>query len=201
MYKVFIDHKPIVILNKTNFSTNYSFVESKDIKVFPDDILEKINIASIEEPLAVLTDDVDEEFARLFKSYELVKAAGGVVQSDDGFLVIERNGFWDIPKGKMEKGELPEESAYREIEEECGISGHELDQLLTITYHTYEYKGNPVLKKTYWYHFLYNGSEKLEPQVEEGITKVEWFTKDRIPQIRSNTFGSINDVLDAYSLL
>lgn len=201
MYKVFIDHKPIVILNKSNFSTNLTCIDSQRIIRFPDDIQPELDNATALNPLFILTENVESEFSRLFQSYELVKAAGGVVESDDGFLVIERNGFWDIPKGKMEKGESPEESAYREIEEECGISGHELEQLLTITYHTYEYKGKPVLKKTYWYYFKYEGSDILEPQAEEGITKVEWFSKERIPEIRSNTYGSINDVLDAYLLL
>lgn len=201
MYKVFIDHKPIVILNKANFSTKFAFVESKDIEEFPKDIQGELDRASIQEPLFVLAENEEEEFNRLFSSYELVSAAGGMVQSRDGFLVIERNGFWDIPKGKMEEGETPEESAYREIEEECGISGHKLHELLTITYHTYVYKGRPVLKKTYWFNFSYKGQDKLEPQAEEGITKVEWFSNDRIPEIRSNTYGSINDVLDAYLLL
>ena len=201
MYKVFIDHKPIVILNKANFSTNAVFVNSEDIKVFPDDILSELESASVSNPLLVLAEDVELEFNRLFREFELVRAAGGMVRSDDCFLVIERNGFWDIPKGKMEKGETPEMSAYREIEEECGISGHQIQELLTITYHTYSYKGRLVLKKTFWFNFTYSGQEVLEPQAEEGITKVEWFSEDRISEIRSNTYGSINDVLDAYLLL
>ena len=38
-----------------------------------------------------------------------IKAAGGVVyelrETDVFVLLIFRNGYWDIPKGKLEKGE------------------------------------------------------------------------------------------------
>ena len=201
MYKVFIDHKPILLLNNANFSTKLKHVNAQEIIDFPLGIQPELNEATIVSPLQVVCEDVESEFNRLFQSYELIQAAGGVVVSQNGILVIERNGFWDIPKGKMEKGETPEESALREIEEECGIYGHEIDKLLTITYHTYQYKGRNVLKKTYWYLLSYEGNDILTPQLDEGITKVEWFKPIRITEIRMNTFGSIHDVLDAYESL
>lgn len=41
------------------------------------------------------------------------------------FLVVLQNGegekFWSFPKGHPEKGEIPEETARRELEEETGI--------------------------------------------------------------------------------
>lgn len=201
MYKVFIDHKPLLVVNNANFSTKLKHVIAKEIIEFPRSIQTELDGASIDSPLQVVCEDVESEFKRLFKSYELIEAAGGVVESKNGILVIERNGFWDIPKGKMEKGETPAESALREIEEECGIYGHEIDKLLTITYHTYQYKGRDVLKKTYWYLLSYKGDDVLTPQLDEGITKVEWFNQSRVPEIRSNTYGSIHDVLDAYESL
>jgi len=201
MYKVFIDHKPIVIRKNAIFSTNSEQVFAEDIIRFPQDIEDKLSGVSIQNPLQIVSKNVEDDFKRFFKNYQLVLAAGGMVQSKVGVLVIERNGYWDIPKGKMEEGETPEESALREIEEECGIHGHVIEQLLTITYHTYVYKGQQVLKKTYWYKLNYSGTDVLIPQGEEGITRVEWFQSNRFSEIRENTYGSIHEVLDAYESL
>ena len=44
-----------------------------------------------------------------------------MVRKADAYLFILRNVVWDIPKGKLEKGETPELAAVREIEEECGL--------------------------------------------------------------------------------
>ena len=35
--------------------------------------------------------------------------------------------FWDIPKGKLEKGETPSVAGAREVEEECGIKVEEIE--------------------------------------------------------------------------
>ena len=201
MYKVFINNKPLLLVNHSNFSIKSNCISADEIINFPSDIDTELKGATIDKPLLVFSQNLDRDFNRFFETYDWVEAAGGIVESENGFLVIERNGFLDIPKGKMEDGESPEESALREIEEECGISGHILEQLITITYHTYLFKGKPTIKKTHWYKFNYSGSDRLVPQLEEGITSVEWFTKSRIPEIRRNTCGSIHEVLDAYEAL
>jgi ADP-ribose pyrophosphatase YjhB (NUDIX family) len=193
MYKFFINDKPLVIGNNSNYSINSTCLYAHELIDFPKDVEIELNDVTIDNPLLILSQDIDRDFKRLFAGYELVEAAGGVVESKDGFL--------DIPKGKMEQGESPTESAVREIEEKCGISEHVLEQLLTITYHTYMFKTQLVLKKTYWYLFSYSGNDTLTPQLEEGITKAKWFTENRIPEIRLNTYGSIHEVLDAYETL
>jgi len=40
--------------------------------------------------------------------------------------------------------------------------------------------------------------ENLLPQTEEGITKVEWVKQKDIESKLSNTFGSIQDVINSY---
>ena len=72
---------------------------------------------------------------------------------------------------KIEKGESPKEGAVREVEEECGISDIVLGDHLTDTYHTYQLKGEWVLKKTHWYRMQSEATE-LIPQTEEGISSV-----------------------------
>ena len=106
-------------------------------------------------------------------------------------LFIFRNGKWDLPKGKVEKGEKVDEAAIREVEEECGVSNVEILNTLPSTYHIYPYKGKNVLKRTYWYSMTCNDSSKLIPQVEEGITEVKWISISALEPVKNNTFPSI----------
>ena len=61
---------------------------------------------------------------RLLKRHTVyVRAAGGIVTAHDGtMLLIQRNGRWDLPKGKVEPGETLLQAALREVQEETGIN-------------------------------------------------------------------------------
>jgi 8-oxo-dGTP pyrophosphatase MutT (NUDIX family) len=147
--------------------------------------------------ITVICSDVSFVFSELFRDYEFIEAAGGLVKQGDSYLIIRRLGKWDIPKGKMEIGETPEQAAIREIEEECGIRSPRIVVKLTETYHTYAFKGKDVLKRTHWFLLDYSGNELLVPQVDEQITAVKWVQNAELAAIRQDTFGSIIDVLDA----
>jgi hypothetical protein len=70
----------------------------------------------------IATKDFEAAKTAFFDQFELIEAAGGVVQNDDKeILFIYRRGKWDLPKGKMEHGESEELCAEREIEEETGV--------------------------------------------------------------------------------
>jgi 8-oxo-dGTP pyrophosphatase MutT (NUDIX family) len=127
-----------------------------------------------------------------------VHAAGGLVRNSAGqLLFIYRNGKWDLPKGKLEKGESPEIASVREVEEECGIQGLTRGKLRDITYHIYEDKGQQILKPTHWYDMRTTDSSKPVPQQEEGITEVRWIAKEDLAFVRENTYESILQVLAA----
>ena len=63
-------------------------------------------------------------------------SAGGVVLNPEGkmVLVLQRNGVWSFPKGKIEEGEERVLAARREITEETGIT--ELTQVETLGSYT-----------------------------------------------------------------
>jgi len=144
----------------------------------------------------------ESELLKVFDDHKFIQAAGGIVAKGNEFLFIKRNGVWDIPKGKLEKGESVEEGAIREIEEECNVKGLKLERHLVDTWHTYEMKGKKVLKKTYWYYLtLSHEEQELVPQLEEGITEVRFFGIQDFQTVRQNTYGSINEVLDALEVL
>jgi 8-oxo-dGTP pyrophosphatase MutT (NUDIX family) len=198
MYKVFIENKPIIFIeNKPSVSKSYS-VDAKMLDSIDEHLIPIIKKLPANKKLYVLCDHVKEDMDRLFESYDKVMAAGGIVKRKKRLLFIKRNGFWDIPKGKLDEGETPEDGAMREIEEECGIKDLELIYPIIETYHTYEYKGKPTLKRTFWYAFDYQGTKEVQGQLEEGITEVRWFKKSELTKIRKNTFRSILEVLNAY---
>ena len=138
-------------------------------------------------------DKLRSDFRQCFKN---IDAAGGVVKNQKGeYLLIYRRGKWDLPKGKLDKGEEEEEAAIREVTEETGLSGFEEVTPLLATYHIYKEKEVLVLKRVMWYDMLYKGNQKPVPQTEEDITKIKWFNQRELFEAISNTYLTILDVL------
>jgi len=136
---------------------------------------------------------------KLFRIYFTeVGAAGGLVMHTSGkYLFIEKKGKLDLPKGHIEEGESPEACAVREVEEECGISGHTIVKTLTPSYHTYAWEGISFLKKTNWFLMKYEGPMVTEPQLEEGITRVEWLYPDELNNIKGTAWLSLMEVINS----
>jgi 8-oxo-dGTP pyrophosphatase MutT (NUDIX family) len=198
MYKVFIENRAIIFTDIKPKRKNIFLLKSNDLQSIVEDLIPKIENTTSDLDIYVYSEEIEKEFERLFFDFDKIEAAGGIVKRKQRFLFIKRNGFWDIPKGKLELNESIETCAIREIEEECGLINPEIIESICTTYHTYEYKGKPTIKKTYWFSLIYEGDKKLNPQEEEGITHVKWMKKHKIEKIRENTFASIIDVLDIY---
>jgi 8-oxo-dGTP pyrophosphatase MutT (NUDIX family) len=135
---------------------------------------------------------------KIFRIYFTeVGAAGGLVKHVSGkYLFIEKKGKLDLPKGHIESGEEPEECALREVKEECGITGHSIVKSLQPSYHTYSWEGISYLKKTTWFLMEYTGTMLIEPQISEGITKVEWLSPDELSKIKSSAWLSLMDLIN-----
>ena len=200
MYKVFIENRPIIFSHNITSEENSYSLQDEKIESIENDVLPLLNVLPENQMLYIICTDEKITFDRLFKPYDKISAAGGIVRRKNKFLFIKRNGFWDIPKGKLEIGETPQTGAIREIEEECSVFGIELRQSICETYHTYEYKGIPTIKKTHWFAFDYNGTKEVFGQLDEGITKVKWFCLKELEKVRKNTFRSIIEVIDCYFL-
>lgn len=135
---------------------------------------------------------------KIFRIYFTeVGAAGGLVKHTSGkYLFIEKKGKLDLPKGHIEPGEEPEVCAVREVHEECGIIGHKIVKPLPPSYHTYSWEGISYLKKTSWFLMDYGGVMVLEPQINEGITKVEWLSPDELSKIKGTAWLSLMDLIN-----
>lgn len=199
MYKVFVDHKPVIFIESKDVAKKNPSIRASEIVAFPKDIKLLLRTqVSLDVPLQVICEDPKASFKAVFSDFIKIKAAGGLVQRKESFLMIKRKGLWDIPKGKINKKEPKEDAAVREVAEECGIEGHKITEPLVVTYHTMKFKGRWALKRTDWYMMKYKGPRQVTPQINEGITKVKWMKEEYMLGIRGRTYGSINEVLDAY---
>ncbi len=133
-----------------------------------------------------------QEFASLFKNME---AAGGIVTNPyNKVLVIKRNGIWDLPKGKKEKGEDHKTTALREVNEETGITDLAINRFFDTTYHIYDTYGEWTLKTTYWF-VMTSRSEEFTPQTEEGIEEVRYLSKTEIDRLKHKMYPLVYKLL------
>ncbi|SHF73326.1 ADP-ribose pyrophosphatase YjhB, NUDIX family [Mariniphaga anaerophila] len=203
MYKVFLNDRLIRIGAPENSLKN-NLVVKFDEKATAENIKNWFS-SFINEDLkdVFLATPQPELFFKLFRSTFLeYPAAGGVILSENRMLFIFRNGKWDLPKGKIEKGELPRDTALREVGEECGISGHQIERQLPSTFHIYQSpypktEGQWVVKETFWFEMQY-GDGELVPQQEEGITEVRWFHRNELDEVLANTYENLKQVILFY---
>lgn len=141
-------------------------------------------------------EDIKHLFGYFSSMFSVIEAAGGLVKNKKNeWLFIFRKGKWDLPKGKIEKGEGIKTAAIREVKEECGVSKLKIIKELSPTYHTYFIKEKTILKPTYWFEMQCDDTSKLVPQTEEGITEVKWIAKKNLKLVLENTYGSIKEVI------
>ena len=142
--------------------------------------------------------DLEELKKAFFKKFTLIQAAGGLVKnSENRILMIFRLGKWDLPKGKLDKGEELEDCAIREVEEETGLKNVKLNSPLLVTYHTYHEGTKFILKESHWFTMTIIGSQKLIPQTEEDIFDIKWIGTDEVNSYLPKSFPLISDIIEA----
>jgi 8-oxo-dGTP pyrophosphatase MutT (NUDIX family) len=131
-----------------------------------------------------------------FKKFTFIQAAGGLVFNEKKqILIIFRRGKWDLPKGKLDKGESIEACAVREVEEECGIHDTRLLGPLTTTYHVYDEFGKHILKESHWFRMHSPGEQALVPQLAEQITAIEWTDATRRAELLKSSYPLVASLL------
>ena len=141
------------------------------------------------------SEDVEGTYRLVREEFLEVNAGGGLVRNKRGdFLLISRNGLWDLPKGHQDPGEDISITALREVKEETGIQDIQIIDLICITDHCYKRNGIWHLKHTWWYDMLDEMPIDLIPQVEEDISKATWVAKSSLPAFLNNTYPSIAEV-------
>ena len=189
MFTIFINNNPIYLTDSLENSGDRNFFEFDKV-----DLQEVINKFKNEEInyIYLYGSDIQILFLNFSKNFKVIEASGGIVKNSKGeLLFIFRNGVWDLPKGKIEKNEKIEEAAIREVEEECGIKNLQLERLLDKTYHIYKMNHEYIFKITYWFLMRSDFIGDFKPQIEEGITKVEWVSQQNLTNVLANSFANI----------
>ncbi|MEP7127957.1 MAG: NUDIX domain-containing protein, partial [Chitinophagales bacterium] len=168
MKKIFIQSNTLYLAGKNGAQkiikaleaqkTAFSIVAYKS-KVALEQEVSRLAAGAEEETILIVHDSSVTLEKTFFSSYKLIYAAGGAVINDEAkLLMIFRKGKWDLPKGKVDRGETIRRAALREVEEETGVSDLKilgpikfLNQKQDCTYHTYELNGSQILKGTYWF--------------------------------------------------
>lgn len=199
-YRIYINDNTLIIADRLpDQKEKITLLEEKGFSF--EAFYESLGKQSAEQ-YALIACDPKAFYKEFKKNFTIIKAAGGLVQNaKDAYLFIFRNKKWDLPKGKVEKGEGLKEAGLREVEEECGVKISSNGKRLCKTYHVYEMGAKLVLKRTNWYSMKVKGVPKLIPQKEEGITKAEWLTPSELKPVLKNTYPSIVDVLEAGKLI
>lgn len=156
-----------------------------------------LNFLESHNSVAVVSDDPDRAFAAFAAEFTPVEAAGGVVVNDCGeWLMIHRNGRWDLPKGHLECGERIEECAAREVCEETGVAA-EVVRPLCETLHAYYFPKTSrwELKRTRWYELFTPACAVLKPQTEEGIDAVAWCSPEEAAAHAAACYPTVRTVL------
>lgn len=197
-YQVFINEHLL------EFTTSPTKVNNVDnfLQLFhpTEEELSKLVLRLFEEPnylkIEVVSNEIESLWSGFLSCFEIVAAAGGLVKNQDGnYLIIHRLGKWDLPKGKIEKGENIEEAAIREVQEECGIEEVEIEHSLSTTYHMYQLRGETILKPTYWYLMKTDYNQELVPQIEEDISKAEWCNLVEFKIRLSESYASLRNLI------
>ncbi len=164
-----------------------------------DVILDLINSKVPTHLLSLFITAEDYEFIKVYlkRKFKVVKAAGGLIQKKDRFLMIYRMKKWDLPKGKKDAGEKAVQTAAREVQEECNVSV-KVGKKLCTTWHTYTMNKNVMLKQTKWFLMELTDDSKMKPSIEEDIEELRWMTRKEVYHALENSYKSIQFVFEEF---
>jgi 8-oxo-dGTP pyrophosphatase MutT (NUDIX family) len=199
MYKVFVNDKPLFLTNEIAKETDFQLfllesidIEQLIIKMFQN----KIQKAWLYYP------DEKAILKKVKEKIPVCKAGGGLVYNKNGeVLFILRNGKWDLPKGGIEKEEVIEKTATREVEEETGVGKLVITRKLQKTYHVFKRNGKYKLKVTHWFEMETDFNGIPVPQANEGIEKVAWLNPEQVKEALKNSYENIKLLFEEEKLL
>lgn len=203
MYKIYINENCLVITGGEEAESMESSVRKVPFLTGKKSLLnyvDKLEKSGDEMTLALVTSDPEQLFSDYRSLYKLITAAGGLcVRTGNEILFIERLGFWDLPKGKIDKGEEIEAAAIREVAEETGITAV-IQQQVDHTWHTYyDRRERRILKQTFWFEMSPEGPEEVRIQEEEHITDYRWMSAAGFLQSDLRTYQSIREIVKKYN--
>jgi len=121
---------------------------------------------------------VDASVQNSIKQEPPIAAAGGVVYrwaagQLEILLIKKQDGFWTLPKGRIEAGEDERTAVAREVAEETSIAG-EVGAMVRQAVYSIQKAGHRR-RKTVSYYLVRAVSGHPTPQARERILRVRWF--------------------------
>lgn len=111
-----------------------------------------------------------------------VSSGGVIFRRYDGsievaMVAVKGGNVWCLPKGLIDKGEVPEKTAIREVAEETGLKGRIIEKLGEITYWYYIKEENIKCRKTVHFFLMeYEGGNVSNHDWE--VDDASWFLID-----------------------
>ena len=189
MYKVFVNKKEIILAANAPIKSKAKVLPLEDTSL--KKIIRILRTTKVET--LYLVHHNPKKLLPLFKKkLPVAVAAGGVVQNEEGkVLFIYRKKRWDLPKGKVEKGETLEEGAKREVKEETGVKKIKVGELVGVTYHIFKRNNRYQLKESHWFYMTTKYEGELVPQTKEDITKAVWKGNKKTLKALEKTYPNI----------
>lgn len=101
-----------------------------------------------------------------------------LAQRDDGAIMLVKHTYisgWHLPGGGVERDELAEEAAERELEEEAGLSARGKLKLAGIFANHRHFRGDHVIL------YAVQSPDSCEPAEQGEIAERDWFSPDALP--------------------
>jgi 8-oxo-dGTP pyrophosphatase MutT (NUDIX family) len=119
-------------------------------------------------------------------------AGGVVVKTIRGRAMVaairpqgKPDGVWALPKGNLDPGEKPEETAVREVLEETGVHGHLVEKLGDVKY-TYTRRSGVRVFKIVSFYLLRAGRGRIgdiEERMRIEVAEARWLPLDDAPRL------------------
>ena len=96
----------------------------------------------------------------------------------------KKEGVWALPKGLIDPGEKPEQTALREVAEETGAHGRSAGKLGDVKY-VYTWAGERIFKVVSFYLVRYSGGRlgDVPPEHRHEVAEVRWLPLDEAPRL------------------
>jgi 8-oxo-dGTP diphosphatase len=111
--------------------------------------------------------------------------ANGLIERDDGALLLVRHTYherWGLPGGLAKRGELPRDTAVREVREEVGIRADVISEPAVVVE-----PGPRRVDIVFKMKVLSGEPHPVSPEIAE----VAWFAQDQLPPMQDEAVAAI----------